>query len=697
MSDIAFSVIVNNNGIDDIVFKTIMLKGEKGDKGDDGDATINDSIVSSSYVWSSQKTSNEISAVNSDLETQKARIDGIIALPDGSTTADAELVDIRVGADGTTYPSAGDAVRGQVADINDRIDDIANVTVVEETNRVTDDITSSMGWTEGKYMDKGGVLHSDSSFRYSSKISVNQGDVIFYQNTNFKFRFVTAFSGNTVVSASGGEEKNSFTVPSGIDGIVVSDYISRGNATVKFTHDVTTYTNAKDADIAEINNIITGMESAIEVEQYTDYDASPLDLTWNSGYMATNGAISSSDSLSYSNKISASEGNIIEFGNSNFSFRFITAFSGNTAVSASGGENLKSYTVPSGIDGIVISVYNTQKDKAIYFSNGTNKYSANVKRTPMGFMTESGVMSDGDKLELPTTNVKNGNRYIFNANITTFQSIKMGKEARLEVTSENLLIYREGTVVATIPHGLTIANFITILIENETSTYPSLIRIATNNGQRFDWNSTTIQFMMDTGKGFVQSIGSELTNCRLSWVSTNINAPIWIFGDSYLSWYTERWTYYLAEDGFTKDVMFNGYAGEDSHFAYYALVNLLKCTVPKMVVWCLGMNDPDGESAVNASWNDYYNRIVNLSIKYGFELVLYTTPTTPTMNNRFKNAIVKNSGLRYVSADEAVRINENGDWITGALASDNVHPTAIGAKILYNRFIADLPELMCNY
>jgi hypothetical protein len=64
-----------------------------------------------------------------EIAVERERINNIAALPSGSTTGDAELIDIRVGADGKTYSSAGSAVRGQVTDLKSDLKDVSDITV----------------------------------------------------------------------------------------------------------------------------------------------------------------------------------------------------------------------------------------------------------------------------------------------------------------------------------------------------------------------------------------------------------------------------------------------------------------------------------------------------------------------------------------------------------------------------------------
>lgn len=62
-------------------------------------------------------------ADNATDSVARAQIANLAKLPAGSTTGDAELADIRVGANGKVYGTAGEAVRGQLQENKEQTDE----------------------------------------------------------------------------------------------------------------------------------------------------------------------------------------------------------------------------------------------------------------------------------------------------------------------------------------------------------------------------------------------------------------------------------------------------------------------------------------------------------------------------------------------------------------------------------------------
>lgn len=95
------------------------IKKKIAEHTDNGDihVTTADKSKWNNYETEIEQNKTDIQNLQVQDGVLNSRIDNIATLPEGSTTADAELTDIRVGADGTTYDSAGTAVRAQVSEL----------------------------------------------------------------------------------------------------------------------------------------------------------------------------------------------------------------------------------------------------------------------------------------------------------------------------------------------------------------------------------------------------------------------------------------------------------------------------------------------------------------------------------------------------------------------------------------------------
>lgn len=165
-----------------------------------------------------------------------ARMDTFASLPDGSTAGDAELLDIRVGANGITYSSAGDAVRGQVGDLKTDLSGLR--------------IHPSLTWDIGKNISSEGASQNNLYTALTKPIPIDGGDVIVRttpakdSNDKSLFFYVNTYILDVWSARVSVAYNDAYVIPDGVTSIRIGYGRTTASGVTMTQNDVETYFSA---------------------------------------------------------------------------------------------------------------------------------------------------------------------------------------------------------------------------------------------------------------------------------------------------------------------------------------------------------------------------------------------------------------------------------------------------------------------
>lgn len=669
---------------------------------------------------------------NSALATERARIDNIVALEDGSTTGDAELQDIRVGANGETYDSAGTAVRSQ----NQRLNNISSRLSLYDLNLVKD----YMGLVDlcGVNALVGTVTDETATWQYVYKtirlpvgvytvvikdmllpsagyfsIKANTTAVKYLEDTTEPGVYVikvyddgTYYDENSVTLLL--QLSTASAVGAGtyyVSGISIFD----GDITLKqVLPENILGTDAKldrviGKNLFNMNTVTKGVfingngEETINEYSPEFYASDYIKVLPNTTYALTDYSIGGAfmaffdESKHFIGNIGGNSGDGVLLAELNGIF---TTPEGCAYIRFSG--NIANIDTNQLEQGDKITAYEEYTEYAPVYEN--TKRIASVEAKLASYLLPETIiadtLNDGDSLSVESPNAKNHNTIGFSAKITSLDKVIVSHgntnpycSAYIVIDSVSVYVYEyqsEESLIATYSHGLKIADFINVNIHVDGGFTAKLI-LASSSGiftKDIAWNGSNGDIM-------VESAGSVLTDCVLTYYINGLKKDVWMFGDSYFDF----WCKNIVEWGYSEFYL-DGYSGRSSVNALASLRKCLTYCKPKKIAWFMGMNNPD-DGAVSESWLSVYNSLVEICSQNEIELILSTVPNVPDRDNSYKNEVVRNSGFRYIDICNAVGADDSESWFDGLLSGDNVHPTStIGSTTIANYIVNHLPEIL---
>lgn len=432
--------------------------------------------------------------------------------------------------------------------------------------------------------------------------------------------------------------------------------------------------------------------------------ANPAEFTKNK-YMTDAGVVGNSTTYFYTGKIPVSAGDVLYFNSADI--RYVTAFNGETVVAlASVSPPL---TIPSGVDGIVITGYMSRIDSLMISRNAEipyMPYSDTIKNSYLNIVNKNSLNgNDGITMQAESVTANTSfeiseypkiiaahDRLSGYCEFSTLDEIYFGygysSNLYCGVDDTNINIYANGSLSSSTPHGITISDYLSfsIIMDDDRNGH---ITINSLGG-----TATTIMSLGYNKKGlpFIRST-TALTNVKLSAICTDIKNPIWWFGDSYSSLATERVIGQLDNYGVIGQMLIDAVPGGRTYYdastgGYIEFIKLIKFAKPKYIIWALGMNDAEDV------YKGYLLIIKNYCDANGITLYAAKIPSVPGIDNTSKNAYIDELGIRAIDWSIAVNATAQGTWYSGYLSSDNVHPTVKGAQAMAARTIVDCPAIM---